>query len=86
MIFCEHIIHMCSALTLTLGFYSTYDSKSVTSSVIEYEYENGRRYHGYKAGSYPLPNDEVCLALAIQVFRTPLHSGEMQAADLRYIY
>ena len=30
---------------------------SLSESVVDYEYENGRRYHGYKAGSYPLPND-----------------------------
>lgn len=36
-----------------------YDVQSVTSSVLEYEYENGRRYHGWMAGSYPLPNDEA---------------------------
>ena len=36
----------------------TYDSRSITSSIYDYEYENGRRYHSYKAGSYPLPNDE----------------------------
>lgn len=28
-------------------------------SIWDFEFENGRRYHGYKAGSYPLPNDEV---------------------------
>lgn len=28
-------------------------------SIWNFEFENGRRYHGYKAGSYPLPNDEV---------------------------
>lgn len=26
------------------------DSKSLSASVLDYEYENGRRYHGYKAG------------------------------------
>lgn len=36
-----------------------YKSASITSSVLDYEFENGRRYHAYKAGSYPLPNDEV---------------------------
>lgn len=40
----------------------TLDSASLSSDVYEYEYENGRRYHGYKAGSYPLPNDDVCSA------------------------
>lgn len=34
-------------------------SVSITSSVQDYQFENGRRYHAYKAGSYPLPNDEV---------------------------
>lgn len=24
-----------------------------------YVYENGRRYHGYREGQYPLPNDEI---------------------------
>ncbi|KAK3331480.1 S-adenosyl-L-methionine-dependent methyltransferase [Apodospora peruviana] len=31
---------------------------SVTSSVFDYEYDNGRRYHAYRAGQYLLPNDE----------------------------
>ncbi|KAL1963890.1 hypothetical protein VTN77DRAFT_7696 [Rasamsonia byssochlamydoides] len=36
---------------------STY-SASLTSSVLNYRHENGRRYHGYRDGSYLLPNDE----------------------------
>ncbi|KAJ5978933.1 hypothetical protein N7501_002275 [Penicillium viridicatum] len=31
---------------------------SVTSSVLDYQYENGRRYHSYHEGEYILPNDE----------------------------
>ncbi|EGE85185.2 UMTA, variant [Blastomyces dermatitidis ER-3] len=31
---------------------------SVTSSVTDYQKENGRRYHAYKEGRYMLPNDE----------------------------
>lgn len=31
----------------------------IMQSIWNFEFENGRRYHGYKAGSYPLPNDEV---------------------------
>src|SRR5689334_5933891 len=34
-------------------------STSIASSVLNYTYENGRRYHAYRAGSYPLPNDEL---------------------------
>ncbi|KAF5524509.1 Secondary metabolism regulator LAE1 [Colletotrichum aenigma] len=33
-------------------------STSVTSSVFQYRVENGRTYHSYKDGKYPLPNDE----------------------------
>ncbi|KAI8301819.1 Secondary metabolism regulator LAE1 [Colletotrichum sp. SAR11_59] len=31
---------------------------SLTSSVIDYPIENGRRYHAYRAGSYFMPNDQ----------------------------
>lgn len=34
------------------------DLSSITSSVFEYQYENGRRYHAYRAGRYLMPNDE----------------------------
>ena len=33
-------------------------STSLASSILNYEYSNGRRYHGYRSGAYPLPNDE----------------------------
>ncbi|KAF2185641.1 S-adenosyl-L-methionine-dependent methyltransferase [Zopfia rhizophila CBS 207.26] len=32
---------------------------SCTPSIRRYPFENGRRYHAFKAGSYPLPNDEI---------------------------
>lgn len=32
---------------------------SLASSVLNYQYENGRRYHAYCRGRYILPNDEV---------------------------
>ena len=31
----------------------------MTSSILNYQYENGRRYHAYRAGQYLLPNDET---------------------------
>ncbi|KAJ6439791.1 cmp-sialic acid transporter [Purpureocillium lavendulum] len=31
---------------------------SVTSSIYDYQYENGRRYHAYREGQYVLPNDD----------------------------
>ncbi|KAF1840194.1 S-adenosyl-L-methionine-dependent methyltransferase [Cucurbitaria berberidis CBS 394.84] len=33
-------------------------STSLASSILHYEYSNGRRYHGFRQGSYVLPNDE----------------------------
>ncbi|TQN65800.1 Secondary metabolism regulator LAE1 [Colletotrichum shisoi] len=34
------------------------DTASATSSIFHYQYENGRRYHAYRAGQYLLPNDD----------------------------
>ncbi len=34
-------------------------SMSITSSVYAYTYENGRRFHSYKHGRYPIPNDDI---------------------------
>ncbi|KAL1995838.1 hypothetical protein VTN49DRAFT_704 [Thermomyces lanuginosus] len=34
-------------------------SASLTSSVLDYRYENGRRYHKFRDGSYLLPNDDT---------------------------
>lgn len=31
---------------------------SMTSSVMDYRYENGRRYHAFREGQYVIPNDE----------------------------
>lgn len=31
---------------------------SVTTSIRDYVYENGRRYHAYREGEYLIPNDE----------------------------
>ncbi|KAK4495484.1 hypothetical protein PRZ48_013816 [Zasmidium cellare] len=33
-------------------------STSILSAVTKYQYEHGRRYHGYEAGKYLYPNDE----------------------------
>ncbi|TPX19138.1 uncharacterized protein E0L32_011211 [Thyridium curvatum] len=34
-------------------------STSITSSIYKHAYENGRRFHSYKYGRYPLPNDDA---------------------------
>lgn len=36
------------------GSYTT----SIASSITDYKYEHGRRYHAYQEGRYALPNDE----------------------------
>lgn len=41
-----------------LGDDSASETRSLTQSIMDYEYENGRRYHAYQAGKYPMPNDE----------------------------
>ncbi|KAI5803378.1 S-adenosyl-L-methionine-dependent methyltransferase [Peziza echinospora] len=35
------------------------DTTSLSSSITRYQYENGRRYHAYKEGTYAFPNDEA---------------------------
>lgn len=34
------------------------DTTSVTSSIYAHTYELGRRYHSFKNGRYPIPNDD----------------------------
>ncbi|KAF2690629.1 S-adenosyl-L-methionine-dependent methyltransferase [Lentithecium fluviatile CBS 122367] len=58
---------------------------SATSSVYNFRYENGRRYHAYSEGKYPLPNDEVekdRLDLQHQAFRLTL-DGKLCCAPIR---
>ena len=60
-------------------------SVSITASIIDYEFENGRRYHAYKAGHYPMPNDESeldRLDLQHHIF-TLLLNGELYLAPLK---
>ncbi|RMJ28403.1 Methyltransferase [Aspergillus sp. HF37] len=33
-------------------------TNSLSSSVLNYQYENGRRYHAYREGEYLMPNDD----------------------------
>jgi len=60
-------------------------SVSIASSVLNYRYENGRRYHAYREGAYPLPNDEKeqnRLDLAHHVFRLVL-GGQLYRAPIQ---
>jgi hypothetical protein len=40
-----------------LGSDTASSTDSLSSSVLNYKYENGRRYHAYREGNYVLPND-----------------------------
>jgi len=60
------------------------DLTSISSSVFNYQYENGRRYHAYRAGKYILPNDEEeqnRLDLMHHIFRLTLN-GNLCFAEL----
>ena len=62
---------------------STY-SASLTSSIRDYIYENGRRYHAFRPEKYVLPNDEDeqdRLDLAHHIFRMVL-GGALYSAPL----
>ncbi|KAJ5713635.1 uncharacterized protein N7483_010816 [Penicillium malachiteum] len=58
---------------------------SFASSVRDYCYENGRRYHAYRHGQYPFPNDEEeqdRLALVHQLFKL-ISGGDLYRAPIR---
>ncbi|RMJ24772.1 Methyltransferase [Aspergillus sp. HF37] len=69
-------------------------TQSLSSSVLNYQYENGRRYHAYRQGEYWLPNDEkeqdrmdlhhhifrLCVGGAL--FRAPIDATEARILDL----
>ncbi|KAK7418946.1 hypothetical protein QQX98_003649 [Neonectria punicea] len=57
------------------------DSTSLGSSIYAHSYENGRRYHRYRHGRYPLPNDE-----AEQNREDMLHAMMLEATDGRLFY
>ncbi|KAL1982336.1 hypothetical protein VTN96DRAFT_1430 [Rasamsonia emersonii] len=54
------------------------DLTSLSSSIYNYKYENGRTYHAYRSGSYVLPNDQAeqdRLNLLHHVFRLCLNGN-----------
>ena len=56
-------------------------STSISSSILEHSYQNGRRYHRYRHGRYPLPNDET-----EQNREDMLHAMMLEATDGRHFY
>lgn len=66
---------------------------SLTSSVLNYQYENGRRYHAYREGEYLIPNDEReqdrldlvhhiwAVILGGEPYRAPIPAGVSRILD-----
>jgi hypothetical protein len=57
------------------------ESITLRSSICEHSYANGRRYHRYRHGRYPIPNDE-----AEQSREDILHTMMLEATDGRLFY
>lgn len=69
-------------------------TKSLSSSVLAYTYENGRRYHAFREGEYVLPNDEreqdrldllhhiFKLILRGSVVAAPIHKHVQRVLDI----
>ncbi|KAL4886804.1 S-adenosyl-L-methionine-dependent methyltransferase [Aspergillus karnatakaensis] len=69
-------------------------TSSLTSTIVNYQYENGRRYHAYRQGEYMIPNDEreqerldlhhhICnLALGGALYRAPIKPDIKRILDL----
>jgi len=72
---------------------SSHRTTSVTSTIYNYRYENGRRYHAYRDGNYFLPNDEAeqdrldlfhhifRLALGGKLFCAPINDHPQRVLD-----
>ncbi|BDD55388.1 hypothetical protein MAP00_000910 [Monascus purpureus] len=67
---------------------------SLSSSILNYQYENGRRYHAFREGEYMIPNDEreqerldlhhhiFRLIIGGDLYRAPIPPGVSRILDL----
>ena len=70
------------------------NSTSITSSIRNYTYENGRRYHAFREGEYLVPNDDkeqdrqdythhvFRLLLGGSLFRAPITKHPQRVLDI----
>lgn len=70
------------------------DTLTLSSSVLDYQYENGRRYHAFRQGTYMHPNDEqqnnqldifhhvYMLLLNGELYRAPIGPGPERILDI----
>lgn len=60
------------------------DTTSIKSDILNYRFENGRRYHAYKAGAYLYPNDEQALdQMDVEHHNQGLMLGKLHMSPLR---
>ncbi|KAL4951163.1 S-adenosyl-L-methionine-dependent methyltransferase [Aspergillus filifer] len=82
----EQVIEVEDDADSTLGSQiAASETASLNSLVLQFEYENGRRYHSYQSGHYAFPNDEDELArmdLEHHIFLL-LIDGELHLAPLK---
>jgi hypothetical protein len=57
------------------------DSTSLNSSILQHSFVNGRRYHRYRHGRYPIPNDDT-----EQHREDMLHTMMLEATDGKLYY
>ncbi|KAJ5656619.1 hypothetical protein N7507_008569 [Penicillium longicatenatum] len=82
----SHLFHQQTSDEDSLDGQSLIDSNlSFASSVRDYCYENGRRYHAYRHGQYPIPNDQEeqdRLALLHHLFKL-IVGGDLYRAPIQ---
>lgn len=81
----EQFIEIEDDADSTLGSQIASETSSLNSLVLQFEYENGRRYHSYQSGHYAFPNDEDELArmdLEHHIFLLLL-DGELHLAPVK---
>jgi SAM-dependent methyltransferase len=88
----SHLFHQQTSDEDSLDGHSLFDGQSLidsnlsfASSVRDYCYENGRRYHAYRHGQYPIPNDQEeqdRLALLHHLFKL-VAGGDLYRAPIQ---
>jgi len=78
----------------TYGDEVSSSSTSLRSSIMKYEWKNGRRYHSYRSGTYNFPNDDreqdrldmihhvYCRALNDRLFLAPIEPNGLRILDI----
>ncbi|KAF4843830.1 Secondary metabolism regulator LAE1 [Colletotrichum siamense] len=57
-------------------------TKSLSSSIVDYPVDYGRRYHAFRRGAYVLPNDDGSVFVSINLY---FRSKQQQEVELKFI-